>query len=431
MPDIRVVMPPMSEDQRRMVDATERVLWIGAGTKTGKTVALALLVFVFMVTHPHSEVAWVGPWISRARTGYEHVRNACGALVRRGLAKTNDNLLTIELWNGSRLTCFTGERPESIYGGRFHLVVTDEATRMKEAALYAIRSTVTATGGLLRFAFNTDRGFRHWAIREFLRAKAGEEESYGYVTLPTSRSPYVRQEDVEQARRTLPDRVFRALYLAEVQADGAAVFRAVEACVSGEVTAREGALHAEDPIQGHRYVMGVDLARLQNWTVVAVMDEQERRLVYMDRFTDLPWRIQRERIKKAWRTYNRCRVIPDATGVGDAVVEELQRDGVPCDPFIFSGPSKAAMLENLIIAVEHREVRFPPIEPLLNEMDAFEYDESSRGVPSYRAPEGYHDDTIMALGLATWGIRGARRAATAEDLKAVRIGRPAEGGVGL
>ena len=36
---LRIRRPPMSADQTRMIDDPHPLLWIGTGTKTGKTVA--------------------------------------------------------------------------------------------------------------------------------------------------------------------------------------------------------------------------------------------------------------------------------------------------------------------------------------------------------------------------------------------------------
>jgi len=39
---------------------------------------------------------------------------------------------------------------------------------------------------------------------------------------------------------------------------------------------------------------------------------------------------------------------------------------------------------------------------LLSELGLFGYKISPAGVTSYNAPDGYHDDTVIALALASW-----------------------------
>jgi hypothetical protein len=43
---------------------------------------------------------------------------------------------------------------------------------------------------------------------------------------------------------------------------------------------------------------------------------------------------------------------------------------------------------------------------LLSELGLFGYKVSPAGVTSYSAPDGYHDDTVIALSLAAWQLTG-------------------------
>ena len=45
---------------------------------------------------------------------------------------------------------------------------------------------------------------------------------------------------------------------------------------------------------------------------------------------------------------------------------------------------------------------------LINEMLIFEYEMTSSGLIRYQAPEGYHDDCVIGLALANWGVNAPR-----------------------
>jgi len=401
--------PPVSEDQARLLDGKERIQWIGAGTKTGKTVGGSLWCLEGLLQG--ERVAWVGPWNLRTRTGWELIKGYLVNWESHGYAKFRENPhLDIEVsltTNGKigKLVCFSGDNYNAIYGEAFDRVFVDEATRQPEGVFPAVRSTVTATGGRLKIAFNTDRSGKHWAIREFKRAQSGSEPTYGFVTMPTSASPYVNPQDVEDARRILPERVFRALYNAEVMDDGAGVFRDPRACIwETELDWRKDEAVAEDPIFGLSYVMGVDLARKHDWTVITVFSRRTRRLVYFARFHGLPWYVQRERIADVARRYNNARCIVDASGVGDPNVEEMQRMGLSLEPFIFSPTSKRPLIEKLVVAIEQQHIQYPLIQVLLNELEAYEYKVTALGNLTYDAADGYHDDCVISLALANHGL---------------------------
>lgn len=396
----------MSEAGTRMVDDPHRFLWIATGTKTGKTSSLA--VYDAEGIAQGLRCAWIGPWYSRTRTGFEIIASAFGEASRAGLVRVREDKMRLDLPStGGSLTCFSGDAPDSLYGDRFDRVVVDEATRMSATILPAVISTVTATNGQVRFAFNLDHGRRNWAVQGFLNARAGGDPDHGYIFLTTAESPYVSAESIDAARRVLPDAVFRALYLGEIQEDGAGVFRNVESLHAGV---------EEEPTALGRYVIGVDLARKNDWTVAVVLEEKTKHVVALERFHGAPWNTMCDRIAALARKYRNALVVPDATGVGDMPVEALHDRGLRLEPVVITGGRnltdtgvpKTTLIQALMVAVENRTFTFPAsLEVLTNELSNFEYDTTASGSLVYSAPEGMHDDAVMALALAMWGARFA------------------------
>jgi len=93
--------------------------------------------------------------------------------------------------------------------------------------------------------------------------------------------------------------------------------------------------------------------------------------------------------------------VADATGVGDAIVADLQQMGVNVSPHVFTQSSKLRLMQRLIATFQANEVQIPD-GWLVSELEAFEFTYTATGV-RYEAPKGYHDDGVMALGLAVHG----------------------------
>jgi hypothetical protein len=55
-------------------------------------------------------------------------------------------------------------------------------------------------------------------------------------------------------------------------------------------------------------------------------------------------------------------------------------------------------MEGLAVAIQSRAIRYPD-GVIVSELEAFEYEYTRTGV-RYAAPEGLHDDAVIALGLA-------------------------------
>jgi hypothetical protein len=63
------------------------------------------------------------------------------------------------------------------------------------------------------------------------------------------------------------------------------------------------------------------------------------------------------------------------------------------------------MVQALSLSIERGEVFFPDIPELIQELSLYGYEMLSTGGVRYSAPEGHHDDCVMALALANFRMR--------------------------
>jgi hypothetical protein len=131
-------------------------------------------------------------------------------------------------------------------------------------------------------------------------------------------------------------------------------------------------------------------------------------VVYFDRFSGTTWTAMKRRVVSAIRRYNRAVAWVDSTGVGDPILEDLIRMGAACRGFRFTNESKSALIENLVLLIDERKIGIPPVQELIDELVMFELKNLPGGGVSYGAPAGFHDDCVISLALAAWGIRGIR-----------------------
>jgi phage FluMu gp28-like protein len=230
-------------------------------------------------------------------------------------------------------------------------------------------------------------------------------QSWGY---PTSINKYIKPEEIEQAKKDMSERLFRQEFLAEFLDDETGVFKKIRQCITDEL---------QDPQIGRFYVLGIDLAKTQDFTVLAVLDGVTRHLVAFERFQDVSWSEQKFRIQSLAHKYNNALCIIDSTGIGDPITEDLQHSGLSLyyegdkPGFRFTNESKNRLIDNLAIAIEQRLITFPNIEVLIDELQQYEYQISVGGTIKYGAPESKHDDCVTALALAVWGLRSQLREA--------------------
>ncbi|MBI1853414.1 MAG: hypothetical protein HYR85_23995 [Planctomycetes bacterium] len=156
-----------------------------------------------------------------------------------------------------------------------------------------------------------------------------------------------------------------------------------------------------------RYVIGLDLAKVEDYSVIVVLD-REKKVVHVDRFNRIDWGLQIERIRATSERYNRAVVYCDTTGQGEPIYEALCKTGMYVEPYTFTSKSKAALVDNLAMMLEKRELTLPRADlcaELVDELESFEYSVTDNGNVRTGAPGGYHDDTVVALALGCWGVR--------------------------
>ena len=190
-------------------------------------------------------------------------------------------------------------------------------------------------------------------------------------------------EEVEDAKAQLPESVFRELYLAEPADDEGCPFNAaaVRACI--------GPLSTQAPT-----CWGWDLAKSVDWTVGIALDAAGA-VCRFERWQQVPWEETERRIVEGTSS---APALVDSTGVGDPIVERLQRKLPSVEGQKFTPASKQQLMEGLAVAIQAREVSFPE-GPITAELLAFEYQYTRTGV-RYAATEGMHDDCVDALALA-------------------------------
>lgn len=280
--------------------------------------------------------------------------------------------------------CWSGN---SLYGEDVFAAIIDEASRVKEDAFIALRSTLTATQGPLRCIGNV-KGRKNWFYRMARMAESGNHADMNYIkitVLDAVAAGVIPQSEIETAKRDLPEQAFRELYMAEAADDGGNPFGLdhILECVSR-------GLSRKPPV-----AYGIDLAKKNDYLVVIGLDEDGSVSRFL-RWKGIPWRASIQRIHE--EVGEDVPALVDSTGVGDPVLEELQVGHGNFKGYNFSQVSKQRLMEGLAVSIQSHEVSYPD-GPIPRELESYEYEYTRTGV-RYTAPEGMHDDCVCSLALA-------------------------------
>lgn len=382
-------LPALYPKQEAFIRDPARFTWIEAGTKSGKSLACAIWLVESLWKNPKSKGWVVAPRYRQA----EIIWSRCAELLPKEEREIAYKEMRIKFPNGSVLEGKSGDDPDGLYGDEVHFCAIDEASRMVEGSWHAVRSVTTRTQGIVKIIGNP-RGKGNWFYRGCQAARKGDNPEHNYHHLTTADNPFIPKEEVESARRMLPEAVFAELYLGIPQDDRANVFSNVHALAIGNYA---------EAIENEWYVIGYDPARHVDRAVATVMRLSDKSVVGIE---DLPrdsWERQIERVYDLHKEFGDAHVLMDSTGLGDVIFERLERLlGTYIDCYVFSNESKQQLIHALALSMQKKELIYPVHERLINELDAFEYEVLPSGRVRYAAPPGEHDDHVISLALANW-----------------------------
>lgn len=374
---VQIEVPEPHAGQQRVIDEAARFNVLECGRRFGKTtLGEFLLAMPAIQGHP---VGWFAPTFKYLTEAWRNVLK----IVQPLQPKVNVQERRIELMTGGVAEFWSLDDPNAGRSRKYKRVILDEAGIVRDLMIAwneAIRPTLTDLRGDAWF-LGTPKG-RGDFHRLFNRGQSGDE-GWKSWRLPTTANPHIPADEIEAARRDMPEAAFNQEFLGIPADDGGNPFGldSIRACVVPTLSNAPAVAY------------GVDLAKSYDFTVVCGLDA-DGAVCRLERWQS-DWSQTR---RKVLDIIGDVPTLIDSTGVGDPIVEDIQRERFRVRGFKFTSASKQQLMEGLAAAIQRRELGILA-GWLVNELEAFEYEYKPGGV-RYSAPTGLHDDGVCALGLA-------------------------------
>lgn len=311
------------------------------------------------------------------------------------IKKRNEQELVVYFNNGSYLQLKGADDPDTLRGAGPVGIVFDEYAKIKYDAWQIVEPIIRANGGWCWFV-GTPRGKNH--LYQFYERGRGDNSEWKSWLVKASESQIIPSDQLEEARHSMSQSFYNQEFECDFLEGEGSVFRNVrEVCVA----------IPKKPEQDHLYVIGADLAKLRDFTVLAVYDYKTNAEVFQDRFQTLEWPFQKKKIQALSQHYNNAQVVLDATGLGDPICDDLLRAGVPVEPFKLTETTKKDLIEKHSIFIEQERIKMLPIDQTIKEHEDFSYTIGETGKIHYGAPSGeeFFDDCVIANALGTWKLQ--------------------------
>lgn len=336
---------------------------------------------------------WVWPTGPMGQTGWDMLRAAVG-----GRWQVSESRRRVIAPTGSEIWVKSADHEDSLRGAGLDGLVIDECRDVAARAWREVLRPALADRQGWAMFLSTPRGI-DW-FHDLYHA-AADAPDWAAWTFPTWTNPDIPQSEIDAARADMPERLFRQELGAEFIQDAGAVFRNIEACCTVAAPA------APDDHKDCQVVLGVDWGKRNDFTVITAACRQHRVVVDWDRFNQIDYHVQRQRLALMAERWRAMHILVESNSIGEPNLEELQRGGLPVSGFETTATSKPPLIESLALALERGELA-APVE-YAGELRAYEMQRNEHtGRPRYGAPDGQHDDRVMSLALALKAVDEGR-----------------------
>jgi len=312
----------------------------------------------------------------------------------------------LEMWS-------LDNNPDAGRSRKYKLAIINEAGLIKQLQdiwNMSIRSTLAdMRGGAI--VSGTPKGLNDFYK---LYSMAAKSENWQRWKFSTYDNPYIPIDEIEDLKKEMPERVFKQEIMAEFIEDGG-FFQNLE---------RVAVIKQPDPValhRGHRLVMALDWGLSEDFTVQGVGCCECKRVVDWERFNNMDYIYQREKVKSFYRKWNPDYCMPERNSIGVPNIELLISDGLNIlyggdgiPGFNMMPSTKPPLMQSLALAFEQNDFKVP--EDAIDELRAFEVLTMATGHPRFEAPSGMHDDWVVMLAILRHAMTGGGKT-TFDDLR--------------
>lgn len=403
---MEIQLPKLTKYQRDVFD------WFGDPYKKGKTAVVKSIrqsgksflcqcvLVVVALNHSCTSIV-VEPTLEQSRNMFKRLDKA---LTSTGLiTSSNAQTLSIKLKNGSEILFKSTQQGDALRGYTCTgILVLDECAYLTDDDIYTLLPTVNANNAsmlLCSTPFIPD-GFFYKMYIEGMEGGNENIKSFDWSKEPETEK-FLSNERKAFFKKTMSQQKYTTEILGEFLTSEGLLFKNFDKCV-GE---------AEHSTQLY---LGIDFAAggEGDYTVLTVLN-QNFEMVEVHRTNDLS---PMEQVDWLYRTIEDLarkvpvrKIVGEKNSIGviyiDALNQRLRNLGLHITEFVTSNDSKRQLIEGLQIAFENKGVTILNDPVLHNELRRYEAEINPQTKVIKYNGKGAHDDMVMSLALAYWGLK--------------------------
>lgn len=395
---------PFDYQQKLLSDTNKRVIAC-MGRQTGKTTTIATKAIHYAYTHPKTTTLIISPSLRQSMIMFDKILTFTHSnpLLRKSITRKTRTI--IQLTNASTIIALPCSE-HLLRGYTANLAICDEASFIPETIITEIVYPMLSTTNGTAIFLSTPWDKNHFFYKAFLNP------AYSTHKVRSAENPLIPTAFLQEMQQNMTTEAYKREYLAEFTEAATSYFpqELIRQCIEhAQHIGLEPYTSIEQPIAKADYYAGLDLGKLQDHSALAIIQKNADtlKLVYNHEF---PLQTTyTEVINTAARANTRFhlqKLLADQTGIGEPVLEELQRQGIGnAEGAKLTQDAKTEILTHLKLAMEQQRLALPYDKRLCQQINDQQYAYTRNGKLSFSHPPNTHDDQLWALALAVYAAK--------------------------
>lgn len=391
--EIRIRYPEPHPEQVRFLSSAAKRKVIVAGRRGGKTTGMAIDAVLSM--RDGRRVLEAAPTQDQTDQFWDKCKEYLSPAIQAGIIYKNETRRLLMWSNGQRgrIRCKTAWDADTLRGDYADKLILDEYSLMSPSAWYEVGAPMLLDNdGDATFIFTPQRRNHGYAM--YVKAKTDTTGRYEAFHFTSQANPHLSEDALTEISADMTEEGYKQEILAQFLENEGSVFHRIDKCLYA------ADLDVYDEHAGHTLVAGVDWGKKQDYTVCSIACIECRKELELLRFNQIGYKTQRDRIAGACERWGVSYILVETNAVGEANFDQMIEDGLPVAGWVMTAVSKPPLISNLALAIERPDIMLIDDPIATAELESFEVKYSATtGRPTYSAPEGCHDDTVIARAL--------------------------------
>jgi len=391
---------PFPYQEKLLNDPAKRIVAC-MGRQTGKTTTIATKAIHYAFSHPNTTTLIISPSLRQSMIMFDKILTLThqNQTIRKSITRKTRTL--IQLTTASQIIALPCSE-HLLRGYTANLAICDEASFIPEniitEILYPMLSTTNGTAILLSTPWDKN----HFFYKAFLNP------TYSTHKIPSAQNPLIPQTFLQEMQQNMTTEAYKREYQAEFTEAATSYFQQelIRQCIEhAQRINLEPYTSLEQPIPKGEYYAGIDLGKLQDNSVLAIIqrDNETLKLVYTHEFPlETTYTEVIATVTRANQKFHFSKALIDQTGIGEPILEQLQEQNVTAEGAKLTQQAKTEILTHLKLTMEQNHIAIPYDKRLCQQINDQQYAYTRNGKLTFNPAPNTHDDQLWALALAAY-----------------------------